>query len=218
MLLRVAVLAGLATSAALSAGCNIMAPLMYYLRPPQIQKAEYEFHSGSRVAVLLDPAQPIYDAPVFNQALFDKLREYFAQYKSKATLVPLKDVNGLKHSQRRDFAKWSIQRVGRELNADYVLYLKIESLEAHETPDHPLVAPHVVLRAKVIATSHPASDARVWPEADEGRTIDCSRQASEYAGPEKVDLELAKLGHDTAYFVMMPFFDVDLEEPTPVER
>jgi hypothetical protein len=199
-------------------GCNIMGPLAYYLRPPQIQKAEFEFPTGSRVAVLFDAAQPAYEAPVFNQALFDKLRGYFAKYKSEADLTPLGEVLRLQRQDRDAFATWSIQRIGRELAADYVLHLKIQSLTLRETPEHPLVSPSVLMRAKVIATAHPASDARVWPEADEGRAIDCTRQATEYAGAEKADLELTKLGRDAAYFVMMPFFDVDMEEATPVER
>jgi len=209
---------GLVACAVLTAGCNIMAPLAYYLRPSQIQKAEFKFPAGTRVAVLFDATQPAYEAPVFNQALFDKLRGYFAKYKSQADLIPLSEVHGLKRRNADDFATWSIQRIGRELDADFVLYLKIQTLVLRETLNHPVVSPRVSIRAKVIATAHPASDARVWPEADEGRAIDCTRQPSEYSGTDKADLELAKLGRDTAYFAMMPFFNVDLEEPTPVER
>lgn len=204
--------------APLFAGCQALGPIAYYLSPPHIQKAEFKIPPESKVAVLFDAARPEYQVPVFNTALFEKLQFYFRKYNSTAHLIPLVHVYQLKRKDPTAFAKSSVQHIGRQLDADYVLYLRIESLETRPSPDYPLITPHVVLRSKLIATQHPASDARVWPENREGLKIECKRQASEYAGPERADAEIAKLGRDTAYFVMMPFFDVDMESPTPVER
>lgn len=203
---------------ALAPGCSLLGPIAYYFRPPQIQKAAHPLPRNARLAVLFDAASPQYEAPVFEQALFTKLQEYFRRYESDAELIPLAEVLALRRAHSDDFPTWSVQRVGRELNADYVLWLRIEELSARESAGHPLLTPRVVLYSKLIAVAHPPADARVWPDAEEGERIECTRQAAEYTSPQAADLELAKLGKDTAWFVMMPFFDVDLEQPRPVER
>jgi len=201
----------------LCCGCRAVGAAAYYLRPPQIQKAEFRFPRDSRVAVLIDAAKPEADNPVFARALYDRLRDYFREYRSPARLVPLRDVLDLRQSDPQAFARWSVQRIGRELGADYVLHVRVDSLRLLENQGVPLVRPQAQIHIKVIVVDHPATDARVWPEEPEGRAITCKRQAREASGPQAVDEEAAKLGSDAAYFVMMPFFNVDLEARRPVE-
>lgn len=198
-----------------STGCNILGPAAYYLGPRRIQKAEFKLTEG-RLAVVIEAVRPEQDNPVFNQALFDKLAEIFREQKIESALVSHREVLELRQAHP-DFEKWSLQRIGRELRAEQVLYLRIENLQLRETPDHPLVTPEISLCSKVVGVHAPTPHARLWPEEAEGRAISCKRPSKEATDTEVVDTEAWKLAHDTAHLVSHPFFDVDLEERTPRE-
>ena len=208
----------LAVCAALTA-CNQLGAIGYYLRPRQIQKPLYEFPANTRVAMLIEAAVPAQENPVFNQALYERSIEMLREGKCEATFVPLREVIELRQ-RHADFTKWSVQRVGKELGADQVLYVKLDSLTIRPTPDHPLLTPAVSLHLKVIGVAEPSAHARLWPEEREGFPTDCKRQVNQTAdeNPDGPDIEARKLGHDTAYWVTMPFLEVDLEENPPVER
>lgn len=212
--IRLAVLGAFLAS---SVGCNIAAPLMLFFRPRDIQKAQFVFPPHGKIAVLIDRARADDVSPVFDDALHQRLVEYFHQYGSRAQLLPQRKLTDLRR-RHADFHRWSTQRVGRELEVDYVLQARIESLELRSSADNPVLAPRVSMRLKVIAVDHPPGDARVFPAEKEGYPVECRRMPSEAGSPAQIDEEIAKLGKDTAYWVMMPFFDVDLEEKTPVER
>lgn len=203
----------------LTTGCNLVAAIAYYFRPPQIQKPEYEFPAGSRLAILIEAAQPQRENPVFSRALHERAVTMLREGKSPATVIPARAVSDLRRSNR-DFDQWSLQRIGRALKADQVLYVKIERLVIRQTPDYPVLTPAVDLRLKLIGVNEPPVHARLWPQAKEGHALSCTRQTAEVpdADPDAVDAEARKLGCDTAYHVTMPFIEVDLEEPPPVER
>lgn len=191
-------------------GCNILGPLAYYTSPQQIAKAEYKFKEGDRIAIVVDPAQDSESNPVFEQALTERVAETFRERRGLATIVPMRDVVALR--RKMEYRTWSVQRIGRELGATHVLYLKQERLALRESPDHPILHPHVVLRAKLIAVNEPSEKARLWPAEVEGREIRCQRPMQEYTSPQDADTAVRKLGYDTAYYVAYPFFDMDLEE------
>ncbi|MBU0616492.1 MAG: hypothetical protein KKI02_02120 [Planctomycetes bacterium] len=203
----------------MTAGCNIFAPIAYYLRPPQIQKPQYEFPPDSPVAIVIEARDPRYENPVFNEALHERMVTMLRDGKSQATILPLREVTDLRQANA-DFAKWSLQRIGRTLRADHVLYIKIDRLVIHPSPEYPILAPEVDLHIKLIGVNEPAVHARIWPEAKEGHAVSCRRQVAEAAdtNPDAADIEGRKLGYDTAYWVTMPFIKVDLEKRPPVER
>lgn len=202
--------AAVAALALTLAGCNILGPIAYYTSPPQIAKAEHKFKEGDRLAVVIDPAQQGESNPVFEQALIERVAEMFREKRGKATIVPMRDVVALR--RQPEYRTWSVQRIGRELGASHVLYLKQERLSLRESPEHPILHPYVILRAKLIAVNEPSDKARVWPAEVEGREVRCQRPMQEYTTPEDTDTAIRKLGYDTAYFVGYPFFDMDMEE------
>lgn len=204
----------------LVAGCGpTLGAIAYYFSPRQIQKPAYEFPEGSRVALLIEAAQPRDENPVFDRALHERVTEMLREGKSQATLVPLRPIAELRRAHP-DFDKWSLQRIGRELQADHVLYVKLDRLVIRQAPDYPILTPMVDLRMKLIGVSEPPAHARLWPEAKEGHAVSCARQSREAADadPDAADVEARKLGCDTAYYVSMPFIEVDLEQNPPVER
>jgi len=204
---------------AVTAGCNIITATAYYLRPPQIAKPEYEFPPGSRVAVVIEAAPTTSENPVFNEALYERLVETVRAGKSKATFLPLDAVTALRQAHP-DFDTWSIQRIGRELGADHVLYLRIDRLVIRQAPDYPVLTPSVELRMKLIGVAQPGVHARLWPDREErdGRLVVCTRPTREAGSPAIADSEARKLGYDTAFHVARPFITVDLEQKPPVER
>lgn len=208
---RILLAAALAVLAPALAGCNVLGPIAYYTTPPQIAKAEYKFKDGDRLAIVVDPAQDSESNPVFEQALTERVAEMFREKRGRATIVPMRDVVALR--RKLEYRTWSVQRIGRELGASHVLYLKQERLALRESPDHPILHPHVLLRAKLIAVDEPSEKARVWPAEVEGREIRCQRPMQEFTSPQDADTAVRKLGYDTAYLVGYPFFDMDLEEP-----
>lgn len=197
--------------------CKYVAAASYFLSPPQIQKAEFKLTDG-RLAVLVEPARAEEDNPVFTQALCEKLAEIFRENNVRAQLIPQDDVVKLRQ-QNRDFAKWSLQKVGRRLNAQQVLYIRIDRLQMRDEPTAPVLHAAVRMRLKIIDPAAPSETARLWPgnSEAEGRLTERARPVSEAGDVIAEDAEATKLGKDAAWMVAMPFYDVDLEKKTPWE-
>lgn len=193
-------------------GCRLVAAIGILTAPPQIKKAEFKLAPG-RLAVLLETARPSEDNPVFAQAFHDKLVEEFRQYKIPAQVVSRDEVLRARQ-ENADFDRWSVQKVGRWVFADQVLYVRVESLQLYEAPGSPVLAPRVQMRVKVIGVGEAADTARLWPGPDEpdGRLIERARPQKEAADTNVIDAETAKLGREAAILVVMPFRDVDLEQ------
>lgn len=210
-------------AALLSGGCALIGAGAYYLSPAHIQKAEYEFPEGSRVLLLVETANPMDENPVFTRALHERSEQLLRDGKWKASLVGFEELVELRQSNP-DFSKASLQKIGRNAKADYVLYARIDSLDIRESLDardslsQKILSPKVDMRVKVIGVTLPSTEARVWPKEADGRVLSCSRQTSEGADPDHEDAETAKLAYDTAYWLTSPFIDVDLEKKPPVER
>ncbi|MBK9127486.1 MAG: hypothetical protein IPM13_06760 [Phycisphaerales bacterium] len=215
---RAAATLGLAALALALAGCNIFGPLLFFLSPPQIDKAEYRFAPKSRIAIFIEFAEPSQENPVFRKALHEKLEQIFQRRKVGGTVVPLDEVQRLRQ-RNPDFEGWGLQRVCRELKADALIYLQVENLNVRTTPQYPIIEPSASIRMKVISADEPSASARVWPGSAEreGRLVQRARAFREATSPVTVDAEARKLGVDLAYLCAMPFYDVDREEPVPWE-
>lgn len=183
----------------------------YFLSPPHKEKAELQFDKTHAVVLMVDPSRPEYESPVFNRALFERVAEIFRERKCPARLIAPREVAQLRRANA-DFDRWPIRKVGQELSATHVLYVRIDTLETRASHDSPILEPRVALRAKVIAVDRPDADARVWPEQKEGRPIQFSRQASDISDRSTEDAELAKLAREAGYLLAEPFFEKDLEE------
>ena len=56
-----------------TAGCKLVGPIAYYLQPPQIQKPEYEFPTGTRVTLVIEARDSQHENPVFSEALYERV-------------------------------------------------------------------------------------------------------------------------------------------------
>jgi len=212
---RRAVLGLLATAALLSTpGCQGLGALIYYFRPRQFHKPEVKL--ADRVAIFIEYARAEQNHPLFSRTLYDRIVELWREQKIKAEVVPFQQAADLQRSE--DFADWSLQRVGRHLGAEQVLYIRVEELFLRRSVGAPIVEPSVALRVKLIGTTEPAPHARLWPAATEGQSIAHHRDPQDAPTMDAVDAAAVKLARETAYFVARNFYRYDLEEKPPRER
>lgn len=197
-------------------GCQILTGFAYFLRPAQIQKAEFHFGDGP-LAIFIESAAAEGGIPIFERELHSKLRDIFRAKKISTNVVPHDRAMNLPR-RHPDFRSWNLQKIGRELGADQLLYVRIMELRVRESRDAPLLNPMVRLEIKVIDVNAPPSKPRAWPESIGGRDLSpVTRQAQEISSRERTDQATVKLARDAAYRVAEPFYDVDLEAHTPRE-
>jgi hypothetical protein len=195
------------------AGCNLITTMGILFAPRQTVPAQFELTRG-RVALVVDCLRPDQDNPVFTRALADKTIELFRANKVAAQIVPQQELVRLRQTYP-DFRRWSIQRIGRQLGAEQVLYVAVDTLVFQDRPDNPVVMPYASLRVKVIGTHELSPNERLWPDDEEGCPVVCRRPPVEAISREVVDIEAAKLGRDTAQYVARLFFKWD-EENKPI--
>jgi hypothetical protein len=198
------------------AGCKPIAALGILMSPRQWQKAEFELTTG-RLAIVMDSARATEANPVFERTLHEGIAEYLRDNKVPSHVIPYDDVIRLRQAHA-DFASWSLQRIGRELDADQVLSVQIDRLRARPATNPPVVSPHVELRLKVVGVSD--AGPRLWPDKNadpNGRTVTHDRQAREADTVDAIDTETTKLARETAYYVARYFYKYDTEENPPRE-
>lgn len=206
----------LASAATLVVGCNWIGAAAYYLGPRRMQKPEHTL-TTQRLAIVVDRAPAVEENPIFERTLHETLEKIFEERKVKTQVIPQRELDDLRRDHP-EYESWSLQRVGRELNAEEVLNLYVDELRFREVPDHPVIEPRVRMRAKVIGVSQPPDKARLWPASGaEVRPVVCSRDTKAADSQRVLDEESAKLAKDTAQIVATFFYQVDLDEKTPRE-
>lgn len=208
----------LVLTALLITGCGKqLGAFMYFLGPQRIHDPEIEL-THSRLAILIEFADPAAENPVFARTFHDLLVDQFTEKKLKTKVVPFDEVARLR-SENADFSSWSVQRIGRRLGAEQVLYVRIETFIVHEEPGHPLIEPKVDMRLKVIDARASAKEGKVqlWPEEPEGRRITLARAPKESGTPRQIDDEIKKLARQTGRIAARCFVEYDEEDKLPEE-
>ena len=193
-------------------GCQFLSFFTYMFGPPRVQKAEFRLGKGP-LAIFIESAATDGSMPIFERELHVKLDEILRAENISSNVVPRERAQSLPQ-RHPDFRSWSLQKIGRTLGADQLLYVRIQELRVRETPDHPLLSPMVRLELKVIDVNAPPSRARVWPEYGARELPPITRQVQEASTRERTDLAILKLARDAAQEVAKPFYDVDLEQPS----
>lgn len=213
----VAILA-LASTLAL-AGCASLGSALYFLQPRQWQPPEFEF-TGGRLAVLIEPARNDFDNPLFSFAVQEKLTEILRLQRVNIDVLAPEELRRLQQANV-DFPRWSLQRVGREANCNYVLYIRLRDLVLTERGDSPIISPLADFTAKLIGVDDPDDKAVLWPSSPqerEGRAFRVNRPPTERGGPETVDREARALAHDAARRIAKVFYKHDAEEREKPEQ
>lgn len=199
-------------------GCNIVGPALILTAPPQMKAAEVKV-TDKRLALVIEYARPAEENPVFTGAFCQRLVEVFRDKRVNQSVVPQAELLRLRRDNV-DFREWSLQKIGRALNAEQVLYVRIDRLRLCERQGGLLLAPEVRMHLKLIAPWERSENVRLWPprEEREGRLIQRGRPMQEAVDTVAVDEEAAKLGRDAAWLAAKPFYKYDLEEKDPWER
>jgi hypothetical protein len=198
-------------------GCVGLRGAVYLFSPQHIQKPEFTLTSG-KLVILVDVVAPGEANPVFESSLHEELVRQMREFELPTQVVPYEQLVTLRQTNP-GFRDWSVQRVGRQLEADQVLYIRVDRLQLGGR-DEPLVSPAVKLCMKVVGVREPAANARLWPDPaaePDGRCLTHERTAKEAGGPEVLDAEAAKLAREVAYYILRPFRKWDLEEVPPRE-
>lgn len=193
-------------------GCQFLSFATYMFGPPRVRKAEFRLGKGP-LAIFIESAQADGSMPIFERELHVKLDEILRAERISNNVVPRNRAQSLPQ-RHPDFRSWSLQKIGRTLGADQLLYVRIQELRVREAPDHPLLSPMVRLELKVIDVNAPPSRARAWPEYGARKLPPITRQPEEASTRERTDMVIVKLARDAAQEVAKPFYDVDLEQPS----
>lgn len=196
-------------------GCKLVEAIHYFFQPPRTQPAEVTLTKGTLV-ILIDMAHSNQESPIFNKALHEKMIAIFREHDVNTKVVPLDEQTRLRQANA-DFKTWSLSKIGRELNADQVLAIRIEELQLRESPSSPLIAPRIDVDLKVIDPNAPPGKARVWPDGLEERRLPITLPPSEAVDEQTLDAAAAALGRETARTITQYFYEVDLETPQEKE-
>ncbi|MBI3834266.1 MAG: hypothetical protein HY287_08055 [Planctomycetes bacterium] len=136
-------------SLAFCASCNLAKPLAVFIQPKRSVAAEFDKLGGSKVAILVwtDPST-YFDYPHvrFELATYvgDKLNAEMAQRNRPVEIVDARDVED--YVQKVPDAAIDPAKVGKQFNADYVVYLEITEFQIRDAQQPQF------LRGKIRAT------------------------------------------------------------------
>ncbi len=199
-----------------SAGCQLIGATAYYLSPERKQPAHFT-PTTNRLAIIIEPRSGIDVHPLFAQGLHEKIIELLAEQDVNERVAPYAEQLELRQTAR-GYASWSIQRIGRELGAEQVIYIEVTSFVMRRAPNYPTLEPRVAVQVKVIdANTVPGTSPRLWPTDGDGYELTMMRLQREVADRDEIDAEAVKLGRDLAQHVARIFYEHSLEETIPKE-
>lgn len=197
------------------AGCGWIGAAAYMLRPQA--KTAAEFTLTGRIAIVIENARSQEENPLFSQTLYDQFLKDMEAAKAPVDAVPFDEFLRLRQSNP-DFARWGVQRIGRELKADQVLYIRLLRLQFRERRDSPVLEPRAAAEVVVVGVDASSDKPRLWPDGVEGRTLSVSRQVRDATDPQAVDDEAIKLARDMAHLMARFFHEFDPEQQVEREK
>lgn len=200
------------------AGCHtLIGPMMYFFGPPRNQEAEFRLTEKGRVAILIEFVRSDQEKPVFASALHQALLELAKEKRPNLRFVPYQEYVELRQHDP-EFPRMSVQRVGRALYAEQVVYMQVEDLQTFESPNSPVLMPACTINIRVIGVKEPPEKARLWPEDAAGAEVSYRRPPRAMESIHEADTALVKLAKDTAQHIIKRFVDTDPDIRPPRER
>lgn len=189
----------------LSAGCQLAGLLTPDPRP--VIEAKYKLTKGKKVAVLVDD----YMCPVSDSELKRSLAQKINQGFMDAGVLRAGDLVGTEQVEEipKDTAqgkKVSIQKIGEQVQADYVVYVNIIDFSIQSDPDNPLVQPKARAYVKVIEV---ATGERLWPIDLAGEPVEVTGRLAGELVSENTDARpyTESLSDDLAAEIVGLFFE-----------
>lgn len=157
----------LLTSLAFMPGCQQLAILFLPDTRPMVQ-AEFQLPRG-KTAVLVDDFMVRLEGEQVKNKIATGIIELLKEQRAlrKVTFTPPAKAENLK-TEESDGTLVSIQRLGKQMGVDTVLYVNVTRFELQSDPEAPLPFPSGQARVKVIKIQ---TGERLWPIDIAGRSI-----------------------------------------------
>lgn len=188
-----------------------MSAISYFTSPTRTKPPEFIL-TKDRIAIVVDPTRGEFDNPIVTRALYSKMVDILRTNNVNDRIVPFEEFIRLRQNNV-DYSKWSIARIGKELRASQVIYIRIERLQLLERAEQPVVTPIAEGEVRVIDPNAPMTKARVWPGEMERREFKVTLPVVEASDEAAIDAEAAKLGRQTGRDIAEYFYEVNLEAP-----
>lgn len=147
----------LVLAAALAAGCEVPAYVAHVIAGPRPIPAVYQLPDRKTLVFVDDRARQL-PAPDLSSLLAAKIQRDLRDHKAVTSFVEPDVLDDLR-ARHSDFAEWPIDRVGREVHVEQVIYVLVQDLSM--IAEDIIVRPSITLRIKVVDV---ASGVRQFPE------------------------------------------------------
>jgi hypothetical protein len=136
--------------------------------PPEKVAAEFDL-TGRSLLVLVDTHDPDLAArfPRLQASLADGIGQVLAGHQAVGPVVPGHSVETARHAER-DFARWSVARVGQYFNVDCVLHVVVHEFRVRETPASMVLDGFAEGTVRIVS---PAAGEQVWPVLASARQV-----------------------------------------------
>ena len=151
-------------------GCGqLLGIFAYAVNPTETVKAEYKFPPGTKVLVFPDDRACQVDYPPIKRALADKLNAILVEQKVAASTISYDQLRDYMDTKPKALGvradEMSISRIGKDLGADMVIYLNINTYSLKETPGDVIWFGKFGCLAKVVEVKPDVTQSRwVWPD------------------------------------------------------
>ena len=183
-------------------GCHALWYGLESLFPKEKVPAKFTLPKGKTVLVFPDDLQNPVSYPPVKRALGNNLGELLTEKKLVAEVVAYSELARLK-AREPEFNLMSIPKIGRQLKADLVVYVNIETFTLKDNPVDTLWRGRLAARVKVVDVLK----GRIWPDESAGYPVKVTAPAAEsnsdaFGGEvakmlaESLAAEIAQLFHD----------------------
>lgn len=197
------------TGAVLIGGCAPFGFLVASFLPPPKIPAQYELPERATVLVFPDDPSHRLEYPPVRAMVAERVARALREQELVADVVPYNRLLSLQ-SRTTEFNRIPIHEVGRQLGADTVIYVEIDSFQTRENPSIPLWNGQFRARVRVVNV---ADGEVLWPrDGSTGAPVAVSTPVEENTNPGYQAQLAERLSQRMADVVAKLFYE---HEPAP---
>jgi hypothetical protein len=197
------------------AGCQQLATMWYFLRPPlKTEKAEYPLKS-SGILVLVDDNEGLVKPPMAREYLVDALAREFKDHKVTNKVTTNEEIARIRQAEPK-FDERGARELGQLAEADTVVLLTVSAFAMEDELELAAAPAKFGVSVRVIDAKAEARDkVRLWPSElteREGRTVECEippHELRKFKTATQAHEELAKKLADE---IAILFYDHQVEQ------
>lgn len=197
------------------AGCQQLATLWYFIRPPlKTVKAEYPLKSAG-VLVLVDDDQGLVKPPMAREFLVDALAREFKDNKVTDKVTTNEEIARIRQAEPK-FDERGARELGQLAEAQTVVLLSVTSFAMADEMELAAAPAKFGVSVRLIdAKAEDRDKVRLWPSElteREGRTVECEIPAHELRKFKTATEAHAELAKRLAGEIAILFYDHQVEQ------